>query len=109
MKAHRLDQRPDLRLGAAEPDCPATRTEPAGQHREVEHQRGIGEHELSQIDDHLRLRLDRPSQRATPAALSRAVLIATAAQYQRYFLEGNDLRTLLNAPNHCQQAHRRPS
>ena len=50
-----LDQLPDLGLGAVQAHEPAVRAQPAGEHREIEHQREVGEDELGQIDDHIGL------------------------------------------------------
>jgi hypothetical protein len=41
-----LDERSDLRLGAAEQHGPAADAEPAREHRQIQHQRPIREGEL---------------------------------------------------------------
>ena len=57
-----LDQRADLRLGAAEQDRAAMRAQAAREHRQIEHQRRVGEHELAEVDDDVGLGADRPRQ-----------------------------------------------
>jgi hypothetical protein len=63
VQADHLDQRADLRLGAAQENRPAVGAQPAGQHRQVEHQRGIRERQLRQIHDHIVLGADGTRQR----------------------------------------------
>jgi hypothetical protein len=96
MEPEHLDQGADLRLGAADTDRPAVRPQPPSQDGEVEHQRGVGEHQLSEIDDDVGLRADRSGQRGTAKSLGIAVLLATAAEGRRLVVEVNDPRNLLN-------------
>jgi hypothetical protein len=97
MEPEHLDQGADLGLGAADTDRPAVRSQPASQEGEVEHQRGIGEHQLGEIDDDIGLRADGSGQRGPPESLGVAVLVATAAEGRRLVVEVNDPRNLLNA------------
>ena len=61
MQADHLYQCPDLRLGAAQQDRAPPGPQPAREHRKVQHQRGIREHELREVDDHVRLSANRAS------------------------------------------------
>jgi hypothetical protein len=96
MEPEHLDQGADLGLGAAHTDRPAVCPQPPSQEGEVEHQRGVGEHQLGEIDDDVGLRADRTRQRGTPKSLRIAVLIAAAAEGRRLVVEVNDPRNLLN-------------
>src|ERR1700754_2332257 len=51
VQADGLDQRADVRLGAAQPQRPALRAEPLGQAGEIDHHRGVGEVEFGKVDD----------------------------------------------------------
>ncbi len=90
MQPEHLDQSADLGLGAADTDRPAVRPQPPSQDGEVEHQRGVGEHQLAEIDDHVGLGADRSGQRGASKSLRIAVLIATAAEGRRLVVEVND-------------------
>lgn len=69
MQTDELDQRPDLRLGAAEQYGAPVGTEPARQHRQVEHQRRVGEGKLAEVDDHVGLGANRAGQRPPSTTL----------------------------------------
>jgi hypothetical protein len=101
VKAHELDQCPDLWLGAAEPHVAPVGAQPAREHDQVEHQRRIREHELGEIDAHVLLGADGPDQRPTAAALRRAVLVAGAAQDRRGVLKDDDPGNLLKSTRPC--------
>jgi metal-sulfur cluster biosynthetic enzyme len=92
---HRLDQRADLRLGSAQPDRPPAAPQPPRKHRQVEHQRDVGEPELGEIDDHVGLRAQGAGERATADSLSAAVLVAGAAEDGRCLGEVDDAGNLL--------------
>ena len=97
MQTEHLDQRADLRLCSADADRAAVSPEPASQDREVEHQRGVGEDELGEVDDDVGLRANGPGQGWTPHALSIAVLVTAATKGRRLVVEVNDARNLLKA------------
>jgi metal-sulfur cluster biosynthetic enzyme len=101
VQTDQLDQGPDLRLGSAQKDRAPVRAKPAGQHRQVEHQRRVGERQLGQIHDHIGLRAERARQRAAPIALGAAVLISSAAQDRRLVTEVDDSGNLTKA--YCQR------
>lgn len=94
MQADRLDQRLDLRLGPAHHDRPPLRTESACEHREIDHQRWVGEHELREVDGHIRASTDRARQRLPPEPLGVPVLIAAAPKRRRLVIEVDDLANL---------------
>jgi hypothetical protein len=96
VKPHQLDQRPDLRLGPPQQDRAPARPQTAGQHGEVEHQRGVGEHQFAQVDDDVGLGPERPRDRGAAEALGRAVLIAADAEYRRVGIEVDDAGNLPN-------------
>jgi hypothetical protein len=90
VKAHDLDHRPDLRLGAAQQDRPATHAQAARDHGEVEHQGSVSEHKVAEVDDHVVLRADRSGERGAPASLRRPVLVATASKNRGLVIEVDD-------------------
>jgi hypothetical protein len=79
MQADDLDQCPDLWLSPPEQDRPAVCAQAAGQHCEVEHQRRVGEDQIREVDDDVRLRTNSPGQRSPSASLRGPVLVALAA------------------------------
>jgi hypothetical protein len=89
-----LDQRVDLRLGAAQADLAPLRPQTTREHREVDHQRRIGERELAQVDDHISFGLDRTRQRPPPAALRASILVTSAPQRRGLVIEIDDPRNL---------------
>jgi hypothetical protein len=97
VQANGLDQHLDLWLGAAQQDRAAVCTQAPGQHREVEHQRRVREHELAEIDDHIRLGTDRSRQRLPADALCVAVLVTPAAECGWLVIEVDDPENLLKA------------
>jgi metal-sulfur cluster biosynthetic enzyme len=92
---HRLDQRAYLRLGSAQQDRPPAAPQPPREHRQVEHQRDVGEPELGQIDDDIGLRAQGAGERATANSLRAAVLVAAAAEDRGCLGEVDDAGNLL--------------
>jgi len=68
---------------------PRRRT-PAGQHGQIEHQRGVGEYQPAQIDDDIALCPERTGQRPASQALGSPVLVAGASQERRIVRELDD-------------------
>jgi hypothetical protein len=97
VEAYELDQGHDLRLRPAEPDRPVADAQAARQDRQVEHQRGVGERELGEVDHDVRLGANRPCERAAPDALRGPVLVAAAAVCGGVFIESDDPRNLPNS------------
>jgi hypothetical protein len=79
MQADDLDHRPDLGLSAAQQDRPTPDAQAACEHRQVEHQRSVGEHQPAQIDDHVILGRNCADEGWTTASLRGSILVAGAA------------------------------
>ena len=90
MQADHLDHRADLGLRASQQNRSAADPQAPGEHREVEHQRCIGEHQLAEIDDHVGLGTQRASQRGSPASLRGPILVAAATEDRRLVIEVDD-------------------
>lgn len=97
MQTDGLDQRLDLRLGTAEHDRPSVRAEPAGEHGEVDHQRGIGEHEPRQIHGDVGRGVQSAGQRLPSEPLRVPVFVTDAAEGRRLVIEVDDRANLPNA------------
>jgi hypothetical protein len=104
VEAHGLDHRPDLWLGAPEPQPVAADPLAAREHRQVDHQRGVGEGELAQIDGHVTLGLDRLGQGPAAARLARAILLTTATQNRVDVIKLDDRGNLHKTPAERQVA-----
>jgi hypothetical protein len=85
-----LDQRLDLRLGAAEHDRAAVCPQAPGEQCQVDHQRRVRERQFGQVNDHVGLRAQRSGQRATAASLGAADLVAGATEDGRGVAEDYD-------------------
>ncbi len=90
VQAKGLDQRPDLRLGALEQDRLPVSPQPARHHGEIKHQRSIGEHQLVQVNDDVRLGPNGTGQRLPSEPLRVPVFVATAAKRWRLVIEVDD-------------------
>lgn len=90
VETHLLDQSRDLRLRPHEQDVAAVGAQTAGQRREIQHQRGVGEDQFAEVDRHVGLAQQRAHHRAPPVPLGRAVLPSATAQRRRLFIEIND-------------------
>ena len=91
MEPDELDQPLDLRLRAAQEQHAPPSSKPAGEHRQVEHQRGVGEHEIAEVDDQVSVSPERTNHRPTAEALSCPVLVSRAPQNGRLVRELDDL------------------
>jgi len=80
MDPDHLDQGPDLGLGAAQQEHAAAHPQPAGEQRQVDHQRDIREAQLGEVDDDIGRGPDRARDRAAPDALRRSILVACATE-----------------------------
>lgn len=99
MQADLLDQSGDLRLSSAQKDGATPVPEAARQGREVQHQRGVCEHQAAQIHSHIGLRAKSPHKRSAAAPLGGLVLVPTAAQRRWLFVEIDDRANLPKAPD----------
>ena len=97
MQPDRLDQDLNLGLGTDEVDRPPVLAQPTRDHREVEHQRRIGEHQIAEVDDQIRLGADRARQGLPPRALRASILVAATAKSRRLVIEVDDWRNLSKA------------
>lgn len=87
-----LDQRADLRLRAAQQKRAPPPAQSPGQHRQVEHQRGVSEGQLGQIDDEVALGSERPGERAPPQTLGGSILVPGTSQNRGVVRELDDDR-----------------
>jgi hypothetical protein len=99
VQADLLDQSRDLRLSSAQKDGATPVPEAARQGREVQHQRGVCEHEAAQIHSHVGLRAKSSHKRPPAAPLGRLILVPTAAQRRWLFVEVDDRANLPKAPD----------
>jgi hypothetical protein len=90
VQADVLDQRSHLRLGSAQIDRTAVGTQAAGQHREVEHQRGVCERQLAEVDDDIGLGTDRARQGLSPESLGSSSLVPAASEGRWLVIEVDD-------------------
>ena len=86
-----LDQRPDLRLRPAQEDRAAALAQAPREHRQVDHQRRVGEHQLTQIDHDVGIRTDRTDHRLATTSLRSPILVSRAAKDRRLLLEVDDV------------------
>jgi len=89
-----LDQRPDLRLGAAQQDRASVGPQAPGDHRQIEHQRRVREDEFAEVNDDVSLRANRSREGLAPASLRRPILVSPASQGRRLVIEINDAGNL---------------
>jgi metal-sulfur cluster biosynthetic enzyme len=101
MQTHELDQRADLGLGTAQQDRPTVGAQAPSQNGDVEHQWGVGEDQLGQIDDDVGLGTNRSRQSGSTDGLRVAIFIATAAERGRLVIEVDDRSTLVKAAGRC--------
>jgi hypothetical protein len=64
-----LDQGLDLRLGTAQEQSAPAHAQPPCEHGEIEHERGVSERKLGQVDDDVGLRTDCSGQSAPAITL----------------------------------------
>ena len=91
MKTDHLDQRSDLRLGGAQQNRATALAKPPGQHRQIHHQRRVGEHEVTQIDHDVSLGTDGANHRLPPTSLRGPVLLSRATEDRRLWIEVDDV------------------
>jgi hypothetical protein len=91
MDAEGLDQRPHLRLGAAQQHRPPASSQTAGEQRQIDHQRHVGGAETGEIDGDVGLSPQSPGDRAPAKPLRGAVLIPGAEEDRRCLGETDDV------------------
>lgn len=90
MQPSLLDHGPDRRAGVAQSHGPAVGAKPTGEKREVEHQRGVAEHELAEIDHHVATGLDGSGESPAAVPLGRPILISSTTQDSGVGIELDD-------------------
>lgn len=70
----------DLRAGTPEADSAPVLTQPPGHHRQIEHQRSVGEHQSAEVDDHFGPGANRPRHRLPAESLRGPIFVASAEQ-----------------------------
>jgi metal-sulfur cluster biosynthetic enzyme len=90
VEADELDEPLDVRLGAAQRHAAPGLAKAARDHREVDHQRRVGERQVRQVNQQIAVDRERSRQRSAPQRLGRAVLIPRARQDRRVFAERDD-------------------
>jgi hypothetical protein len=93
-----LDQMHDLWLRTLQEQPPFTAAQAIREHRQVDHQCRIGEHQVTQIDEHVALSAEREHERPSAKALRTPILVPGAKQHRRVVGELDDLRKLQNRP-----------
>jgi hypothetical protein len=83
MQADELDQVHDLGLGAAQEKLAVATAESIREHRQVHHQRSIGEVEITQVDDDIGLSPKSQHERAPAQALGAPILVSGTQQHRR--------------------------
>lgn len=91
-----LDQGLDVRLRAPQQNGTPAAAQAPGEHRQIDHQRGVRERELSEVDDDIHLCTEGPYQRRAPQALGGPILIPDATQDRRVVGELDDGENLQN-------------
>jgi len=91
-----LDDRLDDRLRVAQAKNASMDPQPPGQNGEVEHQGGVTEGKLGQVNDHVGARVDGPRKSAAPVPLRGPILVSSTAQYRAGVIELDDSGNLHN-------------
>jgi metal-sulfur cluster biosynthetic enzyme len=96
MQSHRLDERADVRLRAAQPQHPALRAQALREAGEVDHHRRVGEVQVGEVDDDVARGRERSRQRSSSASAGRAVLVPRDPQDRQLLVEVNDPSKLIH-------------
>jgi hypothetical protein len=91
-----LDESPDLGLRAAQEEHALADAQAAREHRQVEHQRGVGVHQAGEIDDDIAIGADGAREGAPPDSLCRPVLVPNADESRSVFVVRDDRGNLPN-------------
>jgi hypothetical protein len=83
VQAHQLDQVPDLGIGAAQKKPAIAAAQAIREHRQVHHQRRVGEIKVTQIDDDIGLSTKGEHERSPAKALGTPILVSGAQQHRR--------------------------
>ena len=96
MQPHLLDDGLHGWLGVMQAQSAAVDPQAPGQNREIEHQRGVAEGQLGQVDDHVRAHLDGPGKGTAPVPLGGPILISSTTQDRGGVIEFDDPGNLHN-------------
>jgi hypothetical protein len=96
-----------LRLRVTERELSALDPLTPSQHRQVNHQRRVGEYQLAHVDDHVAVSLDRPCECPPAIPLGRSVLVSSTAQHCGGVIEFDDPGNLQKIAAEGQVATRR--
>lgn len=94
MQPEVLDHGHDLRLGADQPERAAPAAQAARDHRQIRHQRAVGEHQFAEVDDDILVRAQGPNEGLSAEALGVAVFITRTPEDWRAVAEFDDGETL---------------
>jgi metal-sulfur cluster biosynthetic enzyme len=83
MQADQLDQVHDLRLRTLQEQPPLAPPQAVREHREVDHQRGVGEDQIAQIHEDVTLGAKGEHERASAKTLRAPILIPGAEKHRR--------------------------
>ena len=90
VQADALDQRTDLGLRAPYSELRTRGAQAPREHRDVEHERRVGERQLRQVDGDVGTADERAREGATATRLRRSHLVAAAAQHGWAVVERDD-------------------
>jgi metal-sulfur cluster biosynthetic enzyme len=90
VEADELDEALDLRLRAAQAHAAPGLAQAPRDHREVDHQRRVGERQLREVDEQVVVGRQRARERAAAQRLRGAILITGAGEDRRFFAERDD-------------------
>ena len=96
VQSHVLDDRLNDWLGVLQAQNAALDSQTPGQDGEVEHQRGVAEGELGQVNHDVTVRLDGAGKRAAPIPLGGSILVPSTTQYRAGVIELDDPANLHN-------------
>ena len=98
VEADGLDQRADVRLRAVEPQRPALGAQALREDGQVDHQRGVGEGQLGEVDDDVARRLEGRGDRPAASTAGRSILVPRDPEDRQLLVEVNDAGKLIQTP-----------
>jgi hypothetical protein len=78
VEPYKLNQIPDLRLGSLQQQLAVATTQAIRKHRQVHHQRRVGEVKVAEIDYDIGLSAKSEHKGAPPKALGTPILVSSA-------------------------------
>jgi metal-sulfur cluster biosynthetic enzyme len=97
VQPHLLDQASHRGARVAQPKHPTPSPQSTGQRGEIEHQRGVAEHELTEVDDDVAASVDGSCEGAPPVPLGGLILVSSTTQYCGAVIELDDSSNLHNS------------